>query len=125
MRRARVRHAALAVLAVPVLAACGAEGTTAAAPREEREAALAALQKYGCGSCHRIPHVAGAHGDLGPPLVHMGRRVYIGRSLPNTPENMRRWIQSPQAIAPGTAMPDLGVSEREAQAIAAYLLAGE
>jgi cytochrome c1 len=38
---------------------------------------------------------------------------------------MRRWIQSPQAIAPGTAMPDLGVSEREAQAIAAYLLAGE
>lgn len=120
-----VRHAALAVLAAPVLAACGAEGTTAAAPREEREAGLVALQKYGCGSCHRIPGVAGAHGDLGPPLVDLGRRVYVGRSLPNTPENLRRWIRSPQAIAPGTAMPDLGVSGQEAQAIAAYLLARE
>jgi cytochrome c1 len=125
MGRARVRHAALALLAFPALAACGAEGTTAPAPREERTAGLAALQKYGCGSCHRIPDVTGARGDLGPPLVHMGRRVYIGRSLPNTPENLRRWIQSPQAIAPGTAMPDLGVSEQEAQAIAAYLLASE
>jgi cytochrome c1 len=32
-----------------------------------------------------------------------------------------KWIRNPQQIEPGTAMPDLGVSEDEAGDIAAYL----
>jgi cytochrome c2 len=125
MALARLRRAALAVLTAPLLAACNHEPGSASGAREERAAGLAALEKYGCGSCHRIPGVAGAHGDLGPPLVQMAERVYIGRGLPNTPENMRRWIQSPQSIAPGTAMPDLQVSAHEAQVMTAYLLGRE
>lgn len=32
-----------------------------------------------------------------------------------------QWVMNPQAVEPGTAMPDLGVSEPEARHIAAYL----
>jgi cytochrome c2 len=125
MAHGRVRRAALAVLTAPMLAACSPGPGAASGEREERAAGVVALEKYGCGSCHRIPGVAGAHGDLGPPLVQMADRVYIGRGLPNTPENMRRWIQSPQSIAPGTAMPDQEVSAHEARVMTAYLLGRE
>jgi cytochrome c1 len=42
--------------------------------------------------------------------------------LPNGPENLERWLRGPQAVKPGSAMPDLGVTERDARDIAAYLL---
>jgi cytochrome c1 len=32
-----------------------------------------------------------------------------------------RWIETPQAIEPGTAMPNLGVTEQRARDMAAYL----
>jgi cytochrome c1 len=32
-----------------------------------------------------------------------------------------QWLREPQAVHPGTAMPDLDVSERDARDIAAYL----
>lgn len=82
---------------------------------------MIALQNYGCGACHRIPGVAGADGIVGPPLVEMRRRVYIGRGLPNTPENMLRWIRAPQELAPRSAMPDMQVSAADAHAMTAYL----
>jgi cytochrome c1 len=34
---------------------------------------------------------------------------------------MVRWLREPQAVDPLTAMPPLGVSERDARDIAAYL----
>jgi cytochrome c1 len=45
----------------------------------------------------------------------------LGGVLPNTPENMARWIRAPQEVAPLTAMPNLGVTQRDARDIAAYL----
>jgi cytochrome c len=78
-------------------------------------------QYYGCGSCHTIPDVPGAHATVGPPLDRMGLRTYIAGTLPNSPEGLVRWIQHPQRIHPGTAMPELGVPRRDAQEIAAYL----
>lgn len=41
--------------------------------------------------------------------------------VPNTPQDMIAWIQDPQAIEPGTAMPNLRVDERSARDMAAYL----
>jgi cytochrome c1 len=41
--------------------------------------------------------------------------------MPNTPGNLIRWIRNPRSVEPGTAMPALGLSEREARDIAAYL----
>jgi cytochrome c oxidase assembly factor CtaG/cytochrome c2 len=80
-----------------------------------------AIDAYGCGACHTIPGVRGATGLVGPPLTRFGRRGIIAGQLPNTPPNLVRWILDPPAVEPGTAMPDLGVSVREARDIAAYL----
>ena len=79
------------------------------------------IYAYGCGSCHVIPGVAEANGTLGPPLQGFASRIYIAGSLQNTPENLYRWIRKPQQVVPGSAMPDVGVSERQAHDIAAYL----
>lgn len=76
---------------------------------------------YGCGSCHMIPGIDGADGLVGPPLIHWGRRAYIAGVLPNSPDNLAFWIQHPQKVIPGVDMPEMGIKQREAQAIAAYL----
>ncbi|MEF2073614.1 c-type cytochrome [Consotaella aegiceratis] len=79
------------------------------------------IDDAGCGSCHIIPGIRDAKGLVGPPLDHMARRAYIAGLLRNTPGNMVSWLRSPQAIVPGNAMPDMGLSEQEARDIAAYL----
>ena len=79
------------------------------------------LRQFGCGACHEIPGVAAAKGAVGPPLVAVARRVYLGGVLPNSPENMARFIRRPQEIDPRTAMPDLGVTEAHARDMVAYL----
>jgi cytochrome c2 len=81
----------------------------------------ALIQSYGCGSCHVIPGIRTARGMVGPPLFYYSRRTIIAGELPNTPENLEAWIESPVAIEPGTAMPNLGVTGKQAQDIAAYL----
>ncbi|MGH2353832.1 MAG: c-type cytochrome [Chloroflexota bacterium] len=78
-------------------------------------------QTYGCGACHVIPGVPGARGAVGPPLTSFAGRTVIAGRLPNTPENLIRWIMNPQAVDPLTAMPDVGVTEADARDIAAYL----
>ena len=80
-----------------------------------------AIQRYGCGSCHRVPGVGGADGTVGPPLDFWSKRTYVAGEVPNTPDFLVRWIEMPQAIEPGTAMPNLGVTEGSARDIAAYL----
>ncbi|MGB9206029.1 MAG: c-type cytochrome [Terriglobales bacterium] len=79
------------------------------------------IESNGCGTCHDIPGIDGADGVVGPPLGNMGRRVYIAGLLRNTPQNMASWIQHPQRYVPGNAMPELGLTRDEAQAISAYL----
>jgi len=81
----------------------------------------AAIRRYGCGSCHSIPGITGAGGLVGPPLGQIASRVYIAGVLPNEPENMIRWIQNPPAVDEKTAMPNMGVTARDARDIAAYL----
>jgi cytochrome c len=82
---------------------------------------LVALEAYDCGVCHRIPGVRGARGTVGPPLAGFGRRIYVAGRFPNDEATLARWIVDPPALAPGTAMPAIGVSERDARDMAAYL----
>lgn len=79
------------------------------------------IRDYGCQACHLIPGVAGADALVGPPLIHWSGRVYIAGHIPNTPENLVRWIMNPQAYAERTVMPNMGVTEPDARHIAAYL----
>ncbi len=74
-----------------------------------------------CGSCHTIPGINGARGLVGPPLMSFSRRTYIAGELPNKPENLVRWVTSPQSVEPHTAMPNLGLSVQQARDVAAYL----
>jgi cytochrome c len=79
------------------------------------------IRKYGCYGCHVIPGVIGANGLVGPPLAGIGNRVFIAGKLPNSPENITRWIQHPRSIDPHTAMPEMGVTDEDSRDIAAYL----
>ncbi|HEX8831526.1 MAG TPA: c-type cytochrome, partial [Longimicrobium sp.] len=81
----------------------------------------AAMRRYGCNACHTIPGVAGAAANVGPPLATVGSRVYIAGVMSNTPANMMRWIENPPGVDSLTAMPNLGVTEKDARDIAAYL----
>ena len=117
-----MRRLAALALVVAVAAGCGGREPD---PPEVRfgnvEEGRRLIDEYGCGACHTIPGIRGADSLVAPPLVHWSRRSFIGGQLANTPENLVRWIQNPQAIEPGTAMPNLGVSQLEARDIAAYL----
>lgn len=77
--------------------------------------------QYGCGSCHRVKDVRNAVGSVGPPLDGIAEREIIAGHLANTPSNMEKWIRDPQQVSPGTAMPDLNVSEGDARDITAFL----
>ncbi|MFW7341579.1 cytochrome c [Pollutimonas sp. H1-120] len=80
------------------------------------------IADYGCVACHTIEGVKGPVSRVGPPLKDMALRAYVGGVLPNTPENLVRWLLDPPAVDPRTAMPDMGMSVADAKDIAAYLL---
>jgi cytochrome c len=90
-------------------------------PDGDRERGKRDVAAYGCGACHVVPGVAGARGLVGPPLTSFAHRSHLAGSLPNTADHLVRWLQSPQSIRPGSAMPNLGVTEADARDIAAYL----
>ena len=126
MRSSRILMVMVPVIVVAVglaLSACGSKWDTPSYPDfgGDPRHGWQLMQTYGCGTCHVIPGVVGAQGTVGPPLTDFGRRQYIAGTLPNTPDNLIHWLQDPQAIEPGTAMPGLGVTPAEARDMAAYL----
>ncbi|MFG1779495.1 c-type cytochrome [Micromonospora sp. NPDC049048] len=119
-------HRWLLLVALPLpLALPGCARTSAPPPPEVRDGrpdrGATLIAQYGCGSCHTIPGVNRANGLVGPPLTRFGSRSYIAGKLVNNADNLQHWITDPQAVVPGNAMPDLGVSPVDAQDIAAYL----
>ncbi|MBB3345675.1 cytochrome c family protein [Sphingomonas sp. BK069] len=84
-------------------------------------AGRAAIARYGCGSCHAIPGVAGASGSVGPSLAKVAVRASIAGRLPNDAEAMALWLRHPQAVTPRNGMPEQGVTRSDARDITAYL----
>lgn len=80
-----------------------------------------ALSLYACTACHTIPGVTSSQLHVGPPLAGMASRTLIVGRLPNTPDNLARWLREPQAIKPLTAMPAMGMTDAHARDMAAYL----
>jgi cytochrome c2 len=74
-----------------------------------------------CGACHEIPSIPGAEGVVGPSLRHVGSESFIGAGLPNTRENLVRWLRDPERLDPNTPMPTLAIDEGQASDMAAYL----
>jgi hypothetical protein len=83
------------------------------------------LRQYACDSCHRIEGLVGPHTFVGPALHEYQRRKFIAGTLPNTPQNLVRWIVDPRAVSALTLMPDMGVPEAHARVMAQYLLGYE
>ena len=79
------------------------------------------IRKYGCFTCHTISGVPGARGLIGPSLNGVGERYFLAGQLPNTPQNLERWIQHPHQFEPHTLMPEMNVTEQDSRNIAAYL----
>lgn len=74
-----------------------------------------------CMACHTVAGTP-ANGDIGPNLTHFGSRQTLAAGLlPNSPSNIARWLQNPQAVKPGSLMPNLGLSEGDVHALTAYL----
>ncbi|HLH91984.1 MAG TPA: c-type cytochrome [Xanthobacteraceae bacterium] len=91
------------------------------APGGDPKRGASLIRHYGCGACHEIPGIDDADGLVGPPLHRIGSRVYIAGVLRNTPQSMSAWLRDPQAIVSGNAMPNMGLTEKDAQDVAAYL----
>lgn len=81
----------------------------------------ALIETKGCGGCHTVGGVTPARGVAGPPLTNVVLRPVLAGTLPNTPENLVRWLLDPPAVKPGATMPRLGLTESEARDLAAYL----
>jgi cytochrome c oxidase subunit II len=74
-----------------------------------------------CINCHSISGTV-ANGRFGPDLTHLMSRTTIaaGAAL-NTAENLRLWIQNPDAIKRGSLMPAMQLSKSDRDALVGYL----
>lgn len=119
-----MRPALAAALTMALLSACAAEASRPAPVvpvAGDPEAGRAAIVEYGCGSCHTIPGIPGADALVGPPLDSWSGRAFVAGTLPNSPDNLARFLDDPAEIRPGTAMPDLALTDEDITAIVAYL----
>jgi cytochrome c len=99
---------------------------------EQKQAAIAAtggdpdqgallIARFGCAGCHVIPGVDGASGQVGPELGGVARRTFVAGVVPNTVDNLIRFIVDPQSVDEKSAMPVTGINGEQARDVAAYL----
>jgi cytochrome c oxidase subunit 2 len=74
-----------------------------------------------CVNCHAVAGT-NATGHFGPDLTHlMSRRTLAAGAAENTKDNLRLWIQNPDAIKPGSLMPAMKLSDADLEALVRYL----
>ncbi|MDE3137285.1 MAG: cytochrome c oxidase subunit II [Acidobacteriota bacterium] len=98
--------------------------TAAADPPGEDPAVAAGRRVFettACVNCHTIRGTI-ADGRFGPDLTHLMSRETLGAGVvPNTPENLRRWVKNPDAIKPGCDMPAMNLSPQQLTDLISYL----
>jgi cytochrome c oxidase subunit 2 len=81
----------------------------------------AAFLGQSCVNCHAVRGTP-AHGTYAPDLTHlMSRQTLAAGVVPNTPENLQRWVEGPQQIKPGCLMPAFGLTDRQRDLVVGYL----
>jgi cytochrome c oxidase subunit 2 len=74
-----------------------------------------------CINCHAIAGTPG-NGRFGPDLTHlMSRDTIAAGAAENTKDNLRLWIQDPEAIKRGSLMPAMQLSKSDLDALVDYL----
>ena len=80
------------------------------------------FESVACINCHTVAGTP-ANGRFGPDLTHlMSRETIASGAAPNTRENLRRWIENPNALKPGCKMPAMGLNNQQLDAVTAYLV---
>jgi len=75
-----------------------------------------------CLNCHAVAGTV-ANGRFGPDLTHlMSRETLASGAVKNTAENLKLWIQEPDALKPGSLMPPMHLEDRELNALVSYLV---
>ena len=112
------------IVAVPVAefsAWTKAQQAPAVEPKTDSERAGQVAFQAQCAQCHTVRGTA-ARGKQAPDLTHFGSRVSLAaESLPNTPENLARWLQDPQEVKPANLMPRQNLSPSAIEQLTAYL----
>ncbi len=121
MKLAAGARCALLLLVCPAWSMAGSASEAAKTDPARLLRGQQLMARYHCGTCHTIPGVPAASGKLAASLEQYGKRSYIAGRVANQPALLARWIMDPQAVIPGTAMPDMGVSAADARDMAYYL----
>jgi cytochrome c oxidase subunit II len=75
-----------------------------------------------CVNCHAVSGTV-ADGRFGPDLTHlMSRTTIASGAAANTAEELKKWIQDPDSIKPGSLMPAMKLNEKDLDALTAYLV---
>jgi cytochrome c oxidase subunit 2 len=75
-----------------------------------------------CINCHAISGTV-ANGLFGPDLTHLMSRETIASGVAlNIPANVRLWIENPASIKPGALMPAMNLTDKDLDAVTAYML---
>lgn len=117
--RKRLRSLAPMLALSLALSACGEKGAAprvvhpyGPAPTADQARLAESIHRRVCSTCHgRDP----LERRVGPSFHGLGARMDA--------TELRRWILDPQAMKPGTPMPAYGGSEREIDALIAWLRA--
>jgi cytochrome c oxidase subunit 2 len=93
------------------------------ANKNEKEAAgRRVFETTACLNCHAIGGTNG-NGRFGPDLTHlMSRQTIASGAAENNPQNLRLWMQNPDAIKPGSLMPAMKLSDSDLDALVRYLV---
>jgi len=79
------------------------------------------FQEKTCVSCHAIAGTP-ATARIGPDLTHVAsRQMLAAERVDNTPATLAQWLAGPQALKPGSLMPNLQLTPDEVQLLVAYL----
>lgn len=109
------------VAAAPVATDTAAPVVIAAADPKAAEGEALFMAK-GCIGCHSLNSIGTPKGMLGPNLAGIGvRKMIAGGWLPNSDENLHRWIKTPQAVKEGVLMQVPEMTDAEVDALVAYL----
>jgi cytochrome c oxidase subunit II len=75
-----------------------------------------------CVNCHRV-RGTGAAGTYAPDLTHlMSRQTLAAGAVPNTQEQLRKWVTDPQRIKEGCLMPAFGLGGEQVDLVVKYLV---
>jgi cytochrome c oxidase subunit 2 len=80
-------------------------------PADPADEAQRTFQRQSCVNCHAVRGTS-ARGTYAPDLTHlMSRQTLASGMIPNTPDDLRRWVDDPQKVKPGCLMPAFGLGE--------------